>query len=817
MLFFRPLHVNLGPLTPWGRAVGNRERLRACLRDHLRAARGLPEGGGLLAGIARGAPDLPEDEIIAEALALLLFGHDTGAAALAWAVAHIWRRPEILERVRQESRSAWRSAGCCVPESHPYLEACLKESLRLTPVVVHLTRVAARDTRVGGQAVAAGTRVFPCAYLAQRDPEVFPEPAAFRPERFLDGQTYEGSWFPFGLGARTCIGNRFALRQMLLTAATLARCEGFELAAGWQPRAVRQLVLVVPKGGTPMRSTLPRASPSVLVVTGGWLTGQEGSLVEVARKMWAQQRSAEDPWLDLAVKAVLAEPVLAARLERLGLPFRDRRLRDTVKSVLADRTNVETPSLTEVVLTTLLDRAGLPYERMELGDLVTRPDAAERKLAAASCVFLFSTYLHDLSELEPAVRRLKRQHNRVVVGGALAGILHGIWDGMPEVDVLAVGYGERLVGSLAAWIRSGYQTLEPPPGGRLVRKQATAFLYSGVPEELSLDGLPEADWELAMRDHGRRFRMAYYESVRGCPYRCNFCNYPYLFDDTKFRVKSAQRIAADWERLAGLGVEHVTCLDSLFTMPRPRLRELCRLLLARRVRIRWTCYARADDLADEETAALMREAGAQQVQIGIESGDPALLDAMDKACTIEANARALANCRKHGLTSIVSLIVGFPGETPESLERTYRFLAATPPDFYFLATFSTRVAGVPLLRPENRERFGLRVRDGLRSFRTMAPYWEHATMSCAEVSRHVRALDRRLMRDRIALNAAVFYPALIAYAPEHRRPLLELQHRAATRHPVLTGAFDLVHAWIGRRLRRAVSRHFAAPLPVAAR
>jgi radical SAM superfamily enzyme YgiQ (UPF0313 family) len=551
----------------------------------------------------------------------------------------------------------------------------------------------------------------------------------------------------------------------------------------------------------------------VLVVTGGWITGQESSLFQMVRKVWTQQRAAQDAWLDLAVKAVTGEPMLAARLEKLSLPLCRRELRETVRTVFADRANAEAPSLTEVILCTLLHRAGLAYDRMELGDLVARPAEAERKLAAASCVFLSSTYLHDLSELEPAVHRLKRPHNRIVVGGALAGILHDVWNGMPEVDILAIGYGERLIDSLAAWIRSGGQTLEPPGGGRLVRKGPTTFLYSGVPADLSLDGLPEADWELAMSDAGRQdrpFRMAYYESVRGCPYRCNFCNYPYLFDDTKFRVKSAGRIAGDWERLAALGVEHVTCLDSLFTMPRSRLRELCRLLLDRGIRIRWICYARADDLADEETVVLMKEAGAQQVQIGIESGDPVLLDNMDKACTVEANAQALVNCRRHGLTTIVSLIVGFPGETAESLERTYRFLAATPPDFYFLATFSTRVAGVPLLRPENRERFGLRVRGGLR---TMSPYWEHATMSCADVSRHVRALDRRLMRDRIALNAAVFYPALLAFAPEHREPLLDFQQRVATRHPVLTTVFDAVHGWIGRRLRRAVREHFTETGP----
>ncbi len=251
VLFLRPLHIDLGRLTPWGRAVRNRERLRAFLRAHVRTARDAQNGGGALGQIARAAPDLPEDAIIAEALALLLFGHDTGAAALAWAVAHIWSRPEILARVRAESNETKDI------ESLPYLEACLKESLRLTPVVVHLTRVAARDTQIGGHTVPARARIFPCAYLAHRDPAVFPEPTDFRPERFLRGETYDGSWFPFGVGARTCIGNRFALRQMLLTAATLARTPALTLAPGWQPRPVRRLVLVLPEGGTPMEMASP--------------------------------------------------------------------------------------------------------------------------------------------------------------------------------------------------------------------------------------------------------------------------------------------------------------------------------------------------------------------------------------------------------------------------------------------------------------------------------------------------------------------------------------------------------------------------------
>lgn len=544
----------------------------------------------------------------------------------------------------------------------------------------------------------------------------------------------------------------------------------------------------------------------VLLVTGGLITSDEKSLSETARKWLAQWSATESAWLDLKVKLTIAEPRLAMKLEEVLLPLRPRQMRETVRACLAANENSETPSLTEVLLATLLERAGVPYERLTVSALFIRAARVERLLRETECVFLSTTYLHDLSELECVVQRVKRPHNRIVAGGALLGVIAGQWEGMPAIDVAAVGYGELLTESLVGWIRSRYTTLEAPSGGRLLRKKHTAFLHSGVPATEDLDFLPAPDWGLAERDHGKRFRMIYYESVRGCPYRCNFCNYPFLFDDTRFRYKSAEKMADDWERYASaLGVEYITCLDSLFTVPRPRLKRFCRLLIERKIKVRWICYARADDLADEGTVILMKQAGAHQVQIGIESGDPALLRNMNKACSVEANWRALENCRKHGLTSAASLIVGFPGETEETIERTYRFLETSPPDFYFLATFSTRVTGVPLLRPENRERFGLRLVNNLHS---MAPYWTHDTMSCADVTRHVRALDRRIMRNRVTLNATLFYPGMLSFASERRKAMLEFQKRVAVNHSVLTRAFDWVQRWAEWKLHRDIEAHF---------
>ena len=551
--------------------------------------------------------------------------------------------------------------------------------------------------------------------------------------------------------------------------------------------------------------------PKVLVVTGGLISSTEKSIFNALKRWISQFSNAQAAWLDFKVKLVVAESLVGLALERMCLRFRRRTVRDALHRLSASKQS-ETPSLTEVVMMTLLAEQNIPFEVTTLDALYRDSAKADRLLEGTDCVFLSTTYLHDLSELEPVIRRMKRTHNRIVLGGAMVGAIHDRWEGMPEIDIVAIGYGELLFQSLGEWLHSDFQVLRPPATGRIVEKKWSRFLFSGVPLTKDLDFLQRPDWSLASRIHQRPFQMIYYESVRGCPYRCSFCNYPYLFDDKKFRYKSAERMAADWEHyISTMGVEYITCLDSLFTMPRQRLHAFCKILIEREIRVKWICYARADDLADEETVVLMKAAGAHQVQIGIESGDPELLQNMNKQCSVEANRRALKNCRRHGLTTVVSLIVGFPGETEQSLARTYDFLHANPPDFYFLAIFSTRIPGVPILQPEMKRRFGLHVMDNLHS---MAPYWRHDTMSCAEAGENVRKLDQRLMRNRVALNAVLFYAGMLSYHSEMRDPLLDFQQRVASK-PMLRKFFDIANRWVDHRMTRDMSEVFDDPLEVA--
>lgn len=563
-------------------------------------------------------------------------------------------------------------------------------------------------------------------------------------------------------------------------------------------------------------SNRPSKIHKVLILTGGLLTEKETSLFHALRKQRLQKKHSKNAWLDVKLKVLTAELIIASIFERI-LDLFFRRIPDELKKrFLYSTDNISPPELTEVVLATHLKQHNVHFELASISDLFSNRNMTDRLLLDCDCVFFSTTFLRDFSELEPLIKIINQPHNHIVLGGALTSLIHEQWQGIEGVDVLAVGYGELLIPSLVDWMQSDYTKLEAPTSGSVQTKNSTYLLYSGLPKSQSLDFLPRTDWKIPAMYHKKPFNMIFYESVRGCPYSCSFCNYPYLFDDNKFRYFSAERISNDWKYyIEKLGIEYITCLDSLFTMPKRRLIDLCNILINQKIKVKWICYARADDLANEETVRLMKRAGAHQVQIGLESGHPDILNNMNKRCTVEANAKAINNCRKHGLTTIISLIIGFPGETRETLEATYEFLKANPPDFYYLAAFSTRATKAPILSRENMIRFKLEISN---SIHTMAPYWRHHTMDCMEASDHIRTLNQRLMRDKISLNAVLFYAGLLHYKTDDRNLLLQHQKRVATRHPVLRGIFSLLNKWINRQMNDDIQHCFSRknifPVPV---
>ncbi len=132
----------------------------------------------------------------------------------------------------------------------PYLDAVIKEALRLHPISTLLARKLAAPITLRGHELPAGTYVLPCVYNVHRHPDVWEEPAAFRPERFLDpGKKIDPyAWIPFGGGARRCIGMAFALLEMRVILAALFSSLHVEVPEK-QPKVSLRSFLFAPEGG----------------------------------------------------------------------------------------------------------------------------------------------------------------------------------------------------------------------------------------------------------------------------------------------------------------------------------------------------------------------------------------------------------------------------------------------------------------------------------------------------------------------------------------------------------------------------------------
>jgi cytochrome P450 len=157
-------------------------------------------------------------ELRDELVTLLVAGHETTASALAWAFERLTQTPEVLARLTAEVDGG---------DDDAYLTATVQETLRRRPVLPNAApRLVKQPVTVGGVDYPVGVVLSPLAYGVQHDPSIYPEPYAFRPERFLDGAPGTYTWIPFGGGRRRCLGASFALLEMkTVLRAVLARDE----------------------------------------------------------------------------------------------------------------------------------------------------------------------------------------------------------------------------------------------------------------------------------------------------------------------------------------------------------------------------------------------------------------------------------------------------------------------------------------------------------------------------------------------------------------------------------------------------------------
>ena len=167
-----------------------------------------------------GSP-LDDQEVRDEILTMIMAGYETTTSGSAWALERLLRSPERLQRLTAELEEG---------REDTYLEAVVKETLRARPVVPVVARHVTQPVELGGYMIPAGSILMVSIYLVHSDPDTYPDPDEFRPERFLNGVPGDGAWIPFGGGVRRCLGARFAelemkviLTQVLTTARLRAK------------------------------------------------------------------------------------------------------------------------------------------------------------------------------------------------------------------------------------------------------------------------------------------------------------------------------------------------------------------------------------------------------------------------------------------------------------------------------------------------------------------------------------------------------------------------------------------------------------------
>ncbi len=270
----------LSVLPPMMRALGWMPRLRrfnAQLRDTDALIFSLIEqrraeiaaGGGterddilsmLLAARHQDGSAMSEQELRDELMTALVAGHETTASQLAWALERLAREPAARARLTQEI-----DAG----ESDEYLSATITEILRLRPVLPNAEpRLTKREVEIGGYRYPPGVVLMASAYLIHHDPEIYPEPHAFRPERFLGTSPGTYTWIPFGGGRRRCLGASFAVQEMKVVLRAALRRYEIRAASDRAETTRRRSITFSPAGGTTvvLRRRAPVAVPAPAAV-----------------------------------------------------------------------------------------------------------------------------------------------------------------------------------------------------------------------------------------------------------------------------------------------------------------------------------------------------------------------------------------------------------------------------------------------------------------------------------------------------------------------------------------------------------------------
>ena len=310
---------------------------------------------------------------------------------------------------------------------------------------------------------------------------------------------------------------------------------------------------------------------------------------------------------------------------------------------------------------------------------VQRVESSEPKIIGIYSMFSMKTSALRMAKL------LKHHCDTLVAGGPLPTLRPE--DFLDDFDIVGVGEGEQTMLELVEAVED-HRSLSKVRGIAYKNREGNPTHVECTPQRksiLDLDALPfpdrkEFDNEAYKKHYSSKFGYTITSIItsRGCPFQCDFCSRA-VFGHA-FRTRSAANIVAEMEEVKGLGYDRIWFSDDCFTLDKKRLLNVCEEIIHRQLDIDWECLSRVDTI-DRETALKMKQAGCIRVFFGLESGNDAVLALMKKQATVNEARKAVHTTKAVGIQVGAFFIVGYPGETDETVLDTLRFASSLPLDY----------------------------------------------------------------------------------------------------------------------------------------
>jgi p-methyltransferase len=444
------------------------------------------------------------------------------------------------------------------------------------------------------------------------------------------------------------------------------------------------------------------------------------------------------------------------QLTRQGKVMTYTNLRELFGLSAPDEPEGQMPYLAGIYLYNYLTRRGLECALINFLDRQT--DDFEKLLDENPPIVAISTsYLNSIREVKrvtAAIRKLAPDI-KIVVGGPLIFNSYEIYQRRDsdydtascgqdyffvnedkrfweDIDIFVIDeQGESTLARVAMCIKNGRDYRDLP---NLAYYRDDRLVITGrVPENnpLSEDLI---DWERTPREY--LYSVFPMRGSRGCPYNCGFCNFG---PGRTFRLKPPEIFSKEVEALVNTGIVKVIRFtdDNLF-LNRKQAETYCRQILKSAPGIKWTSFIRASSIT-RDNVTLLRDSGCVLAQIGIESGDAGILKEMNKRATPEIYLNAIELLNRHGISTQLYIIVGYPPETRETIDNTVAMLnqfAHQGPAINQLLVFPFGFLPLsPVYEPATARKYGL---SGYMQ------KWKHQTMTSDEALRHALNIYERV-------------------------------------------------------------------------